>query len=398
MGKEGIAEQESEKRRMLSARLAEKAVSSFFQAQSCIVHDISITQLSESTSPEWPYCDLNIDGVPIDVKNARRSRKNPDRYVSHSVPRFKEARTLEAVQVAGVLSHWLLVEKMLSQGETVLFLGLTNTQEHEQIRREIGDGLLILTFRHGLSGPSFLPPWIFSYPKSLYQARSAAISELRALDFPDWRICSEAKLNPLPAFIAAGRHYRYQPEIPLSDSQRALVTLLIMREKRIGLSLAVVFLSILEHFVGMLSRGLEDSYNAEDYARLIFPTADRTRPLFLYDPLRTIDTLLTSLSTLWHARTSDLDGFRIFRLQDLNILLGKRTANDSQWRTLMAYCGGWLEEPVIRPCGTIPLVLGSCRSCACGRLICPNCDFCSASCTSAIERKHRHHSRSQDAS
>jgi hypothetical protein len=158
-----------------------------------------------------------------------------------------------------------------------------------------------------------------------------------------------------------------------------------------------VFLSILEHFVGMLSRGLEDSYNAEDYARLIFPMADRTRPLFLYDLLRTIDTLLSTLSTLWDTRRSDLHGFSIFRLQDLNILLGKRTANDSQWRALFAYCGGWLKEPIPQRCGTIPLVLGHCRSCACGRLICQNCDFCSASCTAAIARKPEHHRPSQDA-
>jgi hypothetical protein len=166
------------------------------------------------------------------VKNARRSQKKPNRYVSHCVPRFKEARTLEAVEVAGVLSHWLSVGAMLSQRKTVLFLGLTNSQEHERIRREIGNGPLVLTFRDGLRGPSFLPPWIFSYPKSLYQARTAAISEFRALDFPDWRICSEARLNPLPAFIAAGRYYQYQPEIPLSDSQRALV--MLSSQGRIG--------------------------------------------------------------------------------------------------------------------------------------------------------------------
>jgi hypothetical protein len=392
LGKKSIPEESSENRRMLSARLAEKAVLSFFQAQGCTVRDVSITQLSELTSQrEWRDYDLDIDGVPLDVKNATRSRRNPDRYVRHCVARFKELRTLEAIQVAGVLSRWLRVESMRSQAEPVLFLGLTSTQEIEQIRREIDNGPLGLTFRDGLRGPSFLPPWIFNYPDSLYQARTAAISELRTLDFPDWRVCSEAKLNTVPAFIAAGRYYRYQPEISLSDSQRSLVTLLITRQNRIGLSLAVVFLSVLEHFVEMLLRESEDNYDAQDYARLIFPTTDRTRPLFLYDPLMTIDTLLTNLSTLWGTRTSHLQGFRIFRLQDLNILLGKRTPNDSQWQTLLAYCGGWLNYPVPQPCGKIPLVLGRDESCVCGKLICPDCNFCSTSCRAADKRKLERH-------
>ena len=129
------------------------------------------------------------------------------------------------------------------------------------------------------------------------------------------------------------------------------------------------------------------NYKVEDYEVIIFPTIDKTRPLFLFDPLKTITTLLATLSTLWENRTSDLLDIKMFRLRDLNILQGKKLPGDSHWLTIIAYCGGWLTEPTSHPCGTNPLVYGACESCyACGKLICPNCLFCSESCVAAKKR------------
>ena len=70
---------ESEWRRMLSARLAELAAISFFSELGDETSDVSITQLDGPG--DWLTHDLVTNGRPIDVKNARAFSSNPSRYV-----------------------------------------------------------------------------------------------------------------------------------------------------------------------------------------------------------------------------------------------------------------------------------------------------------------------------
>lgn len=380
---------DSETGRMLSARLAEKAVMSFFEDKGTAVTDVSIGQLSPNEF-NWKLYDLEASGMHIDVKNARRSKRNPRRYVSHCVPQFKQARDSTAVHVAGVLSPWNTVDEMSAAGTTVLFLGLTNAKKIDTLSRMLDDGPLRLTLADGLRGPKFLPPWLFNYPDSDYIARKSALTKLQTLPFPDWRLCREVSLWPLPAFLASGRFHDTTFTSQLTSGQQAFLSLLHDRTKRAPLTLPVVFLSLLEHFLILLRARSPDQFHVDKYALLIFPTIDRTRPFFLYDPLETVDTLLSTLSTMWSSTTS-LNDFREFRLVDLNILVGKRPT-DSRWITLFAYCGGWIEEPTLQPCATTPLVFGECETCSCGKLICPNCGFCSIGCEAfrkrSIEREY----------
>ena len=62
-----------------------------------------------------------------------------------------------------------------------------------------------------------------------------------------------------------------------------------------------------------------------------------------------------------------------------NILQGKSNPNENSWTTLIAYCGGRLEDG--SACGKNPLVLGKSKRCDyCRKLICPDCGFCCKKC------------------
>ena len=378
---------DAEERRMLSARMAETAVATYFRARGKSVEDISLTQLSTSGNSDWKLFDLQVDGTPIDVKNARRSGQNPKRYVSHCVPRFKETRDLRAVTVAGVLSDWLALDSLHFGGYSVLFLGLVDSKRVDQIISEVSGKHLRVSFRDGLRSPRFLPPWLFSYSPAEYLERNQALGQLAEIASPDSQLASVAKINPTAVYLAAGLRYKPSQALTLSKVQNELLDSLLARHSRIGLCLSSVFLSVLEHFVRVLVDGAPSEFSPREYAGVVFPVNDRSRPLFFYDPLHTVDTLLETLSTLWSARSSGLSGFKIFHLRDLNILQGKRSEADPHWTTLLAYCGGRVADPFPRPCGTTPLVLGSDQSCECGKLICPNCGYCSEPCSKRHGRK-----------
>ena len=111
-------------------------------------------------------------------------------------------------------------------------------------------------------------------------------------------------------------------------------------------------------------------------------------PLGIYDPLETINGLISALETLWTAEHNLIRNFRLFRLQSFNILLGKSHPTENLWRTLIAYCGG--QMPDGSACGKNPLVLGDLEHCPeCGKLICSvrNCGFCRKGCAKYEKRK-----------
>lgn len=376
----------SDQQRMLSARIAEVAVANFYKAQGNIVEDISITQINKINDGCWKCYDLKIDGFPMDVKNARQSKRNIRRYVGYCVPKFKEDRDQISVAIAGVLSPFLPLAEMWSDKKKLLFMGVTYLEEYKKLQNEFNSSILDINFvETGRQSKNFLPPWIFSYPDRLYGPRDACLAELRKIDYLDWEVCKANGINPLPAYIAAGVRSKPIKTISLPAYQNDFIRLLMPRVRRFGLSLAVVYLSVLEHFLRVLSLGPSSSYSPKTYLSLVFTTGDRTRPLFIYDPLSAIDSLINCLLALWDYKARGLTEFRMFQLQGFNILRGKKNITDPNWTTLIAYCGGWLEMPWgKKPCGNTPLVLGVCKSCdKCGKLVCPSCGFCSESCKKA---------------
>ncbi len=65
-------------------------------------------------------------------------------------------------------------------------------------------------------------------------------------------------------------------------------------------------------------------------------------------------------------------------VSSFNILQGKPDSDEDLWTTLIAYCGGRLEDK--SACGKNPLVLGESEHCEYHRLICPACGFCCQTC------------------
>lgn len=112
----------------------------------------------------------------------------------------------------------------------------------------------------------------------------------------------------------------------------------------------------------------------------------RVNPLGLIDTQYYVSKVIGMLVRI--AAESKRKGLRFtaFRMPHPAILKGKLT--DGRWISLIAYCGGWLQEPVNVKCGKSPLFFGSQEICpVCSHLICSSCGFCSTSCEHVIERQ-----------
>jgi len=369
---------ETEEERLLSARLAEKAVASFFRSQGKRVEDISITQIDNSNNGDWEYYDLNICNKPVDVKNARRCEKQYQRYVNFCIPSFKRRRKSD-VQIAGVLSCYdPICDLQNGNGSPVLFLGTTSKKKHDNLQKEFSESnLLKIDFQTGFDNyKKFLPFWIFDYPDYMYKLRKESLNILKTIPIPNLSLYNEKNINPIPAFIAAGLKHNYD----LSSTLLEFEKILRQNISKNGFSLPIIFLSVLHHFLYVLASDYTDNYDPYQYNKLIFSTNDKTRPLFIYDPLETINELIQCLSILWEERTDGLKNYKYFKLQGFHILLG--STDNKTWVTLLAYCG---------ECGKSPLIFGrheNCPSCYNHKLICPKCDFCSINCSRHTDQSH----------
>jgi hypothetical protein len=361
--------------RMLSARLAERAVAQYYRALGRHVLDVARSQLDPSAQG-WKTHDLVVDGVPIDVKNATRSRYRRDRYTSHCVPRFKQARNDEHVLVAGVISEWATLDTLMDNPPHVLFLGTTDEAHVTRVLGALRHGPLQVTLSDGMSGPSFLPPWLFDLGPECYVARDAGFAVVK-----NWLLHSASEIpRPFPlAPLALGGIESLWPSAraDLPGEQQRLGDELVQALGRRGTSLASLFLSILELFLKECLR--LHRFDAGQLRPLLFASPDTARPAFLHDPLRTIDGLLITLQTVADNARTEFTQFRFFRLLELNILQAK-TRDSDPWQTVIAYCGGWHEGA--GPCGNAPLLIGVHKTCSCNRLICDKCGYCSDHCQS----------------
>lgn len=373
--------------RMFSARNAEKAVAAYFRNAGYSVSDVSISQLDTPHGGEWETFDIRVGALAVDVKNARRSPRNEKSYVSHCVPRFKEEKRpihskcgTHSVRIAGVLSPYLGEQTLRRAGEPLLFLGLTEAPRLDRLDLMLVEGPLRLALQQSPNSYKILlPPWIFDYPKREYTERDAALKLIRD---GEWRE-TKSEVN-VSAAVAAAAGIEFISSSPLRDDHMRFVLTLSARIHEYGLSLPVIYLTVLERFLqSLLSREVFD-FTYEDYVSLIFPSSKRTRPLFIFDPLETVHNLLISLSNLWKRRNSELRQMKSFQLCGLNILRGKTDDDADHWKTIMAYCGGVnkkaREAKRYAPCGNTPLILGECDLCKFGRLICPLCEFCCLEC------------------
>lgn len=368
---------------MLAARLGERAAGSFYRSIGCVVKDVAAGQL-DSHESDWTLMDLVVDGTPIDVKNARRGRADPDRYVEHIVPRFKRS-TAGEVTICGVLSDFRWVEQLIDGppgSGRALILGETSQSKHTWLeKRYASPGVLDLDLTLGDGAAAFLPGWVFDLPEKLDDRRVELVGEIRnqiARVQVTW-----ADEEVLPFALAARTLPTCDsgsPTKPWSiDFLRHLEEDLLTSRAR----LPIVFLSVLSDTLKVAAGSANrPGFSPADYRPLIFMGFGGTSwPSGVYDPLGMVDSLIQCLEQLW-SRRSAFRSFRQFSLRRFNILRGRRSSKDAWW-TVLAYCGGREDRGQGTRCGRNPLLLGTdvwCRTCR--RLVCSSCGHCSDSCGS----------------
>ncbi len=305
--------------RLFSARSAEKVAADFYQHYRKKVTDISITQIDENSKSEWEKYDLNVDGLPIDVKNSRRSRNSPDRYTKHCVPKFKHNRKGQDVIIAGVFSPYLQVYELLGKPEPyrkyreIQFLGETTQKSLQTLKNEFND--LVDFVDLNSESEYFLPPWVFDYPEYVYTERNEALKVLKNFSNLDSLKGAPFKFNLYPVSITVGIDLTEILGNEASEEwEQRFLNQLRGRIDKYGLSLPFLFLTILAHFLDMAasSKTVSD-FKPNKYRKFLF-YEEPDKPLGIYDPLGTIDALIKALSTLWTAENGLIRKFRMFKL------------------------------------------------------------------------------------
>lgn len=382
----------NEASRLVSAREAELAVKTYFETLGFSVSDESVKQLEAGTDA-WKSYDLKVDGIPVDIKNARQSYSNPFSYTEQFTKSFKfDTSTGRPVVLCATLSPYRLEsEDYCLEDQGPLLLGWTLDTNLLAISRWLNHHATLISVDGFSERQGFLPGWIFDYGKSFYReylnARTVTSRRIpESLSRSDWDyLLTRTSLAPLIFSLAAdSRLYTGLVDDPSGGF------LEILREglSCVGLSRACVFVSILIHFMTSIRRN--EVPNFSRLRRLIFAPKKssspsdfserrylKTRPLGLYDPGQYVWHLLHALELMIRNSQHLLSSTRFFRLSGPNLLRGKLSSGE--WITLMAYCGGRLENE--RKCGNSPLFLNGQNLCErCGFIICDACGACSTSC------------------
>ncbi len=378
--------------KMFSARAAEKFAIKVYQSFNYQVEDVSLQQIF-SNNLDWCNYDLLLNkSISVDIKNSRGSVSNKNRYSEFCVPNFKRNRSNKEVIIAGVFSPYLQLQYIEAPEQAnfnipkLIFMGEMRKSELDIIEKYFSKYFSSIQIPR-TSGEQYLPPWLFDYPpETFYTQQEKAISNLKELtlsEFPDLDDIQFLKVNPFPLCLASKINLPEQWKTCLTPWEEKFLSILQqVPAKRI--TLPYLFLTILSHFLDMLSLN-DNSFHPSQYGKLLYSKGSETHPLQIYDPLGTISDLRETLCILWENRyQSRINEFKIFKFKGSGLLEGKTHIND-QLTTIIAYCGGYVKTK--GKCGFTPLVLGKHNYCPqCGKLVCPNCHYCTKYCQLRTER------------
>lgn len=241
-----------------------------------------------------------------------------------------------------------------------------------------------------LDGMNFIPRWMFEFPEKFYEQRNQYHSKLRQVSLeqtPTLEQCRQNNVNPLPAYLSSGLELPTEWISDLKEWQVNFYNRIRPRDNSV-ITMPVLFLAILTHFLEVLTKQKWHNYHPSDYRPLIFTDNSedsRHLPLGIYDPLETIESMIETLSILWDNRNdTDLEAFVLFKFNGTGLLEGKKQAQQ-KYETILAYCGGFVEGK--GKCGNTPLILGKHETCLqCGKLICEKCGHCSTNCSLCADR------------
>lgn len=374
--------------RLLSARVAEIAVASYYRGLNKKVDDISVTQLDKGDQ-RWKDFDLLADDKPLDVKNARQSFSSPDTYVEHCVPRFKTDRQSgDEVSIVGVLSDYTSDAESIIAGKPVCrVLGQVNVSEIRLLfvwmRRRFGKFLNL----DGLWNEGYLPGWIFEFPARQYERRQVLIAHIEGL-LAQFSATSALPVDAIPGWLfAMSPNHVLVETLELPKRQKEMLADLASLDKAIGLTRPSLYV----YSMGILLEAMVSDSDPDEVAKtlksLIFVDGKQSSiPLGLIDTQTYIACLIALLLRVSAEAKHQNIRFVAFQMPHPAILRGQLA--NGKWMTLIAYCGGWRDEPFRVKCGAAPLFFGEHKVCpSCGRLVCSYCGFCSERCELAAKRQ-----------
>jgi hypothetical protein len=382
--------------RLWAARSAEKAAIGFLAELGKQTTDVSIGQL-EGTSGSWKTHDVEADGEPIDVKNARPSFSSPNSYVEHTIPRFKQIFRNDCdVTILGIVSDyvpWARIEDgqygssrilgQLRHGDLQLLTSWMGQQFGDVVDVSLISKTRLLTY----------PGWMFEYADDWYSRRSEAIEGIGRLlqECPDPMLPD--KCLPLWANALLDDCERDAAE-GLRELDLEVFQEFVSLRGEIGISRRSLFAWILGLMLRTLvtDGGAAVCDTAVSLRRLLFRPAKggngriERDPAGLFDPMEYISNLIALFEQIGNTVPSHLlKSMRFFKLAAPTILRGQLESGD--WQTVFAHCGGWRRQPFSVPCGNNPIHLGNSAVCPeCRFLICSECGHCMNSCSACESR------------
>ena len=388
--------------RLLSARIAEKAATRFYRGLNATVTDESIMQISGGAT-NWLDFDLSADSKKVDVKNARRSFTSSDNYSEQFVKEWKLSGD-QNVTILGTLSDYVVRDKFLaSESGDVLVLGEVTREKIKRLETWVNHTYSEILDANFADNRSFLPGWMYEFPPTYYQNRNhktgvnienflSSLSEGDAQiddysnqlvldsDVPRWLLGLTEKWD-------LAQHF-------LSDPEEIKIWHSIQESKKhVGINRRMLYLLIL---ASVLSRVADHNatFSPELWQKFLFSDKNNSSyyPLGLHDPQAQIFNLIKLLSNMWARNRQELSNFTLFKLSSPNVLRGRN--KDGKWKTIFAFCGGWLGDPYPKKCGKNPIYLGESSSCeTCGKLSCSECDHCDDNCPDNKNTNRREYSR-----
>jgi hypothetical protein len=267
----------------------------------------------------------------------------------------------------------------MRQNAPCIYLGETNNSTIEFLSSNYSCEEFIVEFKKDdIKGKSFLPPWVFDYPDYCYKKIQDSIKIFQNITSSGINLGLHKHGNFYPLLLVAGFHPNESinfKEIPEKESNFLCKIAELVRNDK--LTLGNLYLLILKNIILQIKQNLIE-FLPVSLIKYIFIANNYYLPLVVFDPLKIIYTLIHSLNSLCEAILESVEHFDKFKLLSLNILIARSPSND-KWYTLLAYCGGFIKEK--GKCGFAPLVFGNHKTCEkCLKLICPECNFCSAQC------------------
>lgn len=344
--------------RCLAARHAELLVARLLRSWGASVEDTSILAHVGRDDRRWQTHDLEVDGVPVDVKNVTFDRR--DRQSWAQIKRFRAAVRYDAVRTPWLASLRPFLDAHV--GVDTEYLGSVDQQEMSAFSRIAEPPLSLEIEKPIQSGRSKFAGWCFALPSAAYHEWDRAFSRLLATIGVPSEGRPRLALPQLAVLRARGVVASLQPEELAQKESLRGVGRIADAVAQFGRAPRVLVAALLNELqlhlrgAGLVERSLLTN---------LFPFGPRV-PLGVFDPSKSVLAFLTALLRLVETPGA-LDGVVSVQLMSPRWLRG--TTAKGFKVTLITNC---------LHCSEFPLIRGQSETCrhGNGRLVCPNGHCC----------------------